>query len=471
MFTAPQFVLSVTVFLTGWFLLPSKFRKIALLLFSYYFVWSLGGSLTLIILILITLLSYGIGLLIENSAHGKALVLGFTGLLVSFLSYVKFGKYLTLPGLGTGSGNEAGVLSFTGIVGVSYFVFSVISYITDIYWGKDTADRNIIDAALWLSFFPKFTAGPIERHAQFKDQLNRLEQSKFNMERLKRGFLICSLGYFYKMIIADRMSLFVNTVYENLSGTSGFVLVIAMILYSFQIYFDFAGYSLIAYGLSFIIDLKISKNFEHPYFSRSLSEFWRRWHISLSSWLRDYVYIPLGGSRKGQLRQKLNLMLTFLVSGIWHGTGWTFIIWGLLHGLGQIVEKPLRKIVKIPEAVQTFITFFYVSGCWIFFRAGSVRSALVFIRRMLILNPKGLSNGTLLSLGLDWMDWTVLLVSLSLGLAIELIQYKGISIYEGIQKQHIVVRWCFYYAVIVVLVVFGMYGPAYDSQNFIYFQF
>lgn len=462
LFNTPQFVLTFIALLVCWYILPNSIKKPVLLIFSYFFAYNLGNLSTMITLAVVTMLTYFFAILLEKYKCRKIFIFVFIALLVSLLIYE---KYLPLiPNINS-------KITFLSMVGVSYYVFSAISYISDVLHGKDNVDRNLLDLALWMAFFPKFTAGPIERHKQFKLQLQSLCDCKFDFERVKRGLLICACGYFYKIIIADRISPFVDTVYSDVLSHKGSILWITMILYSLQIYFDFAGYSLIAYGISYSLDLRIMKNFDHPYFSESVTEFWRRWHISLSTWLRDYVYIPLGGNRKGKFRQYINIMITFLISGAWHGAGLNFIIWGATHGLFQIIENRMRKLKKLPAAINRTITFLFISGTWIIFRADSFRTAKYFIKRMLQWDFQEIKESALTSLGLDFHDWIVLLIALTIVGIIELLQYNNVSVYEKLQKQKLIIRWITYYLIIIILIIFGIYGTSYDASKFIYSNF
>lgn len=470
LFNSPLFVLVAVLTIVCWYVLPNTFKKPLLLVFSYYFAYLLGGVWTVTTLLAVTVFTYVLSVILASSTHKKLFFIVSIILLVLIIIYNKYFNYI-LSFLAKYTCINADEISVLSMVGVSYYVFSAISYLADIYNSNDEVDRNFLDVALWLALFTKFIAGPIERHKEIKHELEKVKNISINFEHIKRGMLICSLGYFYKIVIADRAGMFVDGIWSELSSYSGITLVIAAILYSIQIYFDFAGYSLIAYGLSYAMELRIVRNFNHPYFADSVSDFWRRWHISLSYWLRDYVYIPLGGNRKGKTRQYLNLIITFLVSGLWHGSGFKYLIWGALHGFFQIIEKifPFRK--EMSKRCNVLMTFGLVSFAWIFFRAPSLRSALDFIRKLFEWNPWVLTDGTLVNQGVDLKEWIVLIVSLLLAFMIELLQEHGISIYEKMQNECIVVRWIAYYAVIIILLVFGIYGSIFDASNFIYFQY
>ena len=263
----------------------------------------------------------------------------------------------------------------------------------------------------------------------------------------------------------------------------GYLLVFATILYAFQIYCDFAGYSDIAVGAAQVLGFKLDQNFRQPYFSRSLKEFWRNWHISLSSWFRDYLYIPLGGNRKGKLVRYRNLMIVFLASGLWHGASWNYLVWGGIHGglqvIGDCLAKQRKKVtgaLKIRtdcfsyHLFQRMITFAMVDFAWIFFRATGAREAFRIIKRMMSPGLSGISRAAFLSLGLDMKNYCVLLVSLLLLLTIDLMR-RRMNIRDFIRQQNLVFRWGLYYCVIFSILIFGIYGPGYDASTFVYMQF
>ena len=470
LFNSPLFVLVSVFSIVCWYVLPNVLKKPALLIYSYYFAYLLGGIWTVATLLVVTVFTYALSLVLEHANHKKYFFIAGMLLLVSVIIYNKYFSYIFshMAEFTSSNANEVSVLA---MVGVSYYVFSAISYLVDIYNSKDVVDKNLLDVALWLALYTKFIAGPIERHNEFKRELNNVKKISIDFEHIKRGMLICALGYFYKIIIADRAAIFVDNIWSNLSLYSGITLVLAAVIYSLQIYFDFAGYSLIAYGISYAMGIRIARNFNHPYLSDSVSDFWRRWHISLSHWLRDYVYIPLGGNRKGKIRQYTNLMITFLVSGLWHGAGFKYLIWGALHGFFQLMEKifPFRQ--NISKKCNVIITFVLVSFAWIFFRAPSLGIALVFIRKICVWNPWVLTDGTLVNQEFDLKEWIVFGVSLGIALIIEIIQESSVSIYQRLQSQGIIVRWIVYYSIIIVLLVFGIYGSIFDANNFIYFQY
>jgi alginate O-acetylation protein len=272
-------------------------------------------------------------------------------------------------------------------VGISFYIFQAVGYAVDVYRGTIKAEKNFVVYALFISFFPQLVAGPIERAKNMLPQFR--EKHKFSYENFDTGLRLMIWGFFMKLCVADRVSTYVDAVYNNYMEHSGVSLLLATFFFTFQIYCDFAGYSLIAIGSSKMMGFTLMENFHRPYFAKSIKEFWRRWHISLSTWFKDYLYIPLGGNRVGHYRHLWNLFVTFLVSGIWHGANLTFVLWGSLHGLYQIVgiEKnrllPKINVSKRLHAVfNCLVTFVLVMFAWIFFRANDLHSAFSIIAKI-----------------------------------------------------------------------------------------
>ena len=284
-------------------------------------------------------------------------------------------------------GNDFTALNLIVPLGVSFYTFSAISYLVDVRRGKVKAD-NLLYVALYLSFFPKLTSGPIQRSGEFFEQAH--SNRVIGAESFKTGIQIFVFGLFKKIVLADRLSVFVNQVYATPKAFGSLTVLFAVIAYSFQIYFDFSGYSDMAIGVAKILGFDLPRNFNLPYLSHNVTELWKRWHVSLSSWLMDYLYIPLGGSRKGTFRTYLNLILTMVIGGIWHGANWTYVFWGLLHGIALAVHKLWMRLTKSdkrkPSALGSIIsivlTFAFTSFCWIFFRADSFENAIDIITRV-----------------------------------------------------------------------------------------
>ena len=276
-------------------------------------------------------------------------------------------------------------------LGVSFYTFSAISYMVDVYRGKYESETDFISVALFMSFFPKLTSGPIVRADKFLTQLK--DKPCVDWERFKAGIQIVVVGFFKKMVLADHLNIFVNDVFHAPVAFTGATVFLATIAYSLQIYFDFSGYSDIAIGLSKMMGFDFDKNFNLPYLSLNPTEFWKRWHISLSSWLQEYLYYPLGGNRKGKVRTYINLFLTMLIGGLWHGANWTFIIWGGINGLALVVHKLFMnwKVKKFGrkdaggsawKILSGILTFLFANFCWIFFRADSLSNAFDVIKQI-----------------------------------------------------------------------------------------
>ena len=285
-----------------------------------------------------------------------------------------FGLQFALPGL-----------NWAIPVGISFFTFQAVGYMLDVYHGRVKAEKNILDYVLFVSFFPQVMSGPISKVNELLPQIKN--PHTFNYEQGKQGLKHLLWGMFIKLVIADRLGLFVDTVYANYIYYSGATCFVASIFYTLQIYCDFAGYSLIAIGIARTLGFNLINNFKRPYFATSITDFWRRWHISLTRWLTQQIYIPLGGSHCSKPRTYWNIFVTFMVSGIWHGANWTFVVWGCMHGIFQIVEKALgwQKYEGknwAVKSVRIIITFLLVNFAWVFFRMPIIGDAFVMIRRM-----------------------------------------------------------------------------------------
>jgi D-alanyl-lipoteichoic acid acyltransferase DltB (MBOAT superfamily) len=372
-------------------------------------------------------------------------------------------------------------------VGISFYTFQALSYTIDVYRGDAVPEKNLFRYALFVSYFPQLVAGPIERSGRLLGQLNALSKRRlWSFDSIVRGSIIAIWGFFLKMVISDRISIIVDHIWESYQNNGTIMLLLAAFGFSIQIYCDFAGYSAIAIGVSKIMGIELMENFDTPYFSRSIREFWQRWHISLSTWFKDYLYIPMGGSRCSKLRNSFNLMVTFLVSGLWHGAGWHYVVWGGIHGLYQVIGKLLRpakhKIYqKLRFQTESFswhlgeciTTFSLVTFALIFFRAGSVSEALSFIGRMLtVFDLKDIMTYGLY--GIDWeeMQGSVIVFSLILLFLVSLVKYvRKQNIDEFLMNQTIVFRWTSIICVLFLIVIFGQYGSQFDAAQFIYFQF
>ncbi len=393
LFNSLQFVYFLPVVLILYFMTPDRFRWVVLLVASYYFYMSWNVNYVFLILFT-TIVSYAAAIGIgqsENKDVRKALLIISVS---ASLGVLFFYKYFNFFG---SSLNE--VLSIISIdfqvhylklllpVGISFYTFQTLSYTIDVYYGKKSVEKHFGIYALYVSFFPQLVAGPIERSTRLLPQFR--QEHRFSWDNIVQGGKWIISGFFMKLVVADRVSLYVDSVYGNVLHHSGITFIVATTLFAFQIYCDFAGYSAIAIGVARLMGYDLMINFWRPYFATSIGDFWHRWHISLSTWFRDYFYIPLGGSRVKVSRWYLNLFLTFLVSGLWHGANWTFVIWGALHGIYIILENYFKLYVKKDETISTlnrlirvFIVFVLATFAWIFFRADHISHAFYVIQNL-----------------------------------------------------------------------------------------
>ena len=493
LFNSISFLIFFPIVTAVYFLLPKKVKYIWLLVASYYFYMSWNPKY-IVLIVFSTVVTYLTGLFTEKAKAVTAKRWVLAGGIVLNLGVLFVFKYLDF--FFSNLNRALSVLHITSVekpfdfllpVGISFYTFQAIGYCIDIYRGDIKAEKNPIKYALFVSFFPQLVAGPIERSKNLLSQLDEMGKKRlWSMDGIVSGFGMMLWGLFMKMVIADRISIFVDSIYDNLFMTGTVETAAAAFGFSIQIYADFAGYSAIAIGAARVMGINLMENFNTPYFATGIADFWRRWHISLSSWFRDYVYIPLGGNRKGKARKYLNIMITFLVSGLWHGAAWSYVIWGGLHGVMQIIEdliKPLRakieKFLKINTSTfgywfgNVFITSLLTTFAWIFFRARSLKVALEFIRRLFTKwNPWALFDDSLCGYGLDPKETIILYAALLALLAVSVVRKKkGVDIGDCLLKQNLIFRWVIFIALIVAIVVFGEYGIDFDSNKFIYFDF
>lgn len=496
LFNSFHFLLFFPAVVLIYFVLPQRIKWVWLLVSSYYFYMAWNPRYALLIAVS-TILTFVSGLLLEYS-NGLAdetkkrrqkklwVALSFA----SNLAILFFFKYFYFA-----LDNINNVLSHLGLrvlepafdvllpVGISFYTFQALSYTVDVYRGEIRAEKNIGKYALFVSFFPQLVAGPIERAKNLLIQVH--EKHYFEYDRVRDGLLLMVWGFFQKIAIADRVAVLVNPVYNNYEQCSGIQLVLATLFFAVQIYCDFAGYSNIAIGAAQVMGFRLMNNFRRPYFATSMQDFWRRWHISLSTWFRDYLYIPLGGNRVGIVRKYINIMLTFLVSGLWHGANWNFVIWGGLHGAFLVIgeaTQPWRDKLngRLRVNVSTFshrlfkilITFGLVTFAWIFFRAQSAGDALAIIDRIYSsFNLYSIANpGFWQAVGLGAFDLVLIVGGLAVLFGVSLLQTK-IQIREWLKIQALWFRWLMYLLALFCVVFVAVYYSDVTSQQFIYFQF
>lgn len=506
LFNTPQYLLFLPIVVLVYYCIPKKLRYIWLLATSYYFYMQ-WNPLYITLLFFCTLLTYLCGRIIQKLKDANrdiqqkkqklclvmCLLLNLS--ILGFFKYVNFGIGILNHFLSFIHMNQIGFTHDVLLpVGISFYTLQALGYLIDVYRGDIYAEKNFLKYALFVSFFPQLVAGPIERSKNLLVQLHAPQSFKY--DNLRKGCLLVLYGLFLKMVIADRAAVIVDTVYENSSGYPGFYIAVATAFFAIQIYCDFYGYSTIARGSALIMGIRLMDNFNAPYYARSVKEFWRRWHISLSGWFRDYLYIPLGGNRKGQARKECNLLAVFAVSGLWHGASLSFVFWGLLNGIYQVVEDLAGKIkgcmVKYGdrwswladektegknkrfsgELFQTVLTFALVTFAWLFFRAGGLEDALLILRYLFSENNwYVLFDGSLYELGVARNYMTVLLLSILALVVVDYYKYHGRDVADMILCQGWWFRVMINMLMIFVILLYGCYGELYDIQQFIYFQF
>ena len=383
LFNSWQYAVFLPVVFALYWALPQRYRWPLLLAASYYFYMSWEAKYVVLILFT-TAVSYAAARLIEKAGdqRRKKLILSLSavlclGVLFVFKYFDFFFDSLSSAFGAFGISLHPVILRLVLPVGISFYTFQTLGYIIDVYRGDCPAERNFGIYATFVSFFPQLVAGPIERTTNLLPQIKA--EHPFDSDQAIRGAKLILWGLFKKIVVADNLAVYVDLVYDEPQRFHGFALVLAMVFFTFQIYCDFSGYSDIACGSANLLGIELMENFRSPYLSASVREFWSRWHISLSTWFRDYVYIPLGGNRVGRLRNYLNLMVTFLVSGLWHGANWTFVVWGGVHGLAQVIEKALRldkrPTGKLLLLLKTVVVFAFVNLAWVLFRAQTLPDA------------------------------------------------------------------------------------------------
>ncbi len=497
LFNSTQFLLFFPIAVLLYFVFPKKVRNYWLLLCSYFY-YMCWNPKYILLLIASTLVTYLSGILMEhvkNSGKTDEIILRQKNWIVAVSFILNIGmlfyfKYInfaidTWERIFTKLGITMNVPAVDVVlpVGISFYIFQALSYTMDVYRDEIYAEKNPFRYALFVSFFPQLVAGPIERSKNLLKQL--ATPGKFNYDNVRSGLLTMLWGYFLKLVIADRCAILVDTVYNNVSGYFGYQLVLASVLFALQIYCDFMSYSTIAIGAARVLGYNLMENFHLPYFATSIKDFWRRWHISLSTWLRDYLYIPLGGNRKGQLRKYFNIMVTFFVSGLWHGAAFTYIFWGVLHGFYQIIEDLLKphtdKLLevlsinpknKVLYVCKIIVTFIFVDIAWVFFRANSVSDALIVFKNSFYLANLVNIKVDLWALGLDIRNMAMLMLGTLILFISSVMRARGDQknktlLVEWISSKNFIIRYALYWSC-MIMIIFSM---DITGKEFIYFQF
>ncbi|MCM1244415.1 MAG: hypothetical protein NC293_02085 [Roseburia sp.] len=461
------FFVIVLVCICVWmYLLPQRFRKYMLLAASVAFFLCVSPA-SLIYVAAVTVISWAAARVLdkEKEPAKRKLVLGvMTAAIVALLAGIKY----------------SGIWRSTSIaipLGLSYYSLMVIGHLVEVYRGNEKAERNFCRYSLFVCFFPQASAGPIGRS---RDLCRQYEEGlHFDPAGIRMGFIMVLTGLFEKMVLADNINRFVMGILDG--ELAGITVVLAVFLYSLVIYFDFGGYSLIAVGSAKMLGVKLMDNFRAPYRSTSVQEFWRRWHISLSSWFRDYVYIPLGGSRKGSWRRDLNTLIVFVLSGMWHGAAAGYFVWGGIHGLYLVAGKrtqqfrerifgKIRKLKRFGVWLQRAVVYILVSFAWVPFLAGSFWKMKEIVLRMFAFRPWELIDGSLMKLGLDWQGMVVCLLGTLFIFAIDAYQEKK-NFYAAAAGKHVLIRFAYYILMVILIVLAGVYGTVYREADFIYGQF
>ena len=479
LFNSLQFLLFFPIVTALYFALPSRWQVPLLLAASCYFYMAFI-PVYLLVLVAIVLIDYGAAFLIAR-AEGRrrkaylAISIVSNVALLAVFKYFNFinEQFAFLTGLAHLHHPVPAVVGLVLPIGLSFHTFQAMSYTIEVYRGRQEPERSLLIYALYVLFYPQLVAGPIERPYNLLPQLHRAHA--FEYDRVANGLKLMCWGFFKKVVIADRVALYVDAVYPDPSHHPGLPLLLATYLFAFQIYCDFSGYTDIARGAAEVMGVRLMHNFASPYAARSVAEFWRRWHISLSTWFRDYVYLPLGGNRVARWRWYYNLIVVFILSGFWHGAAWTFIVWGLLHGIyviGSEITRPVRDRCAalfglhpahpVRRALQVLITFHLVAFAWIFFRADSLRNALSVVKHTFV----PVFDLQLPKVGFDGFELAVAVAAI---VTMEIVQYyqrRG-SVRGRVAVLPVAWRWSLYYAATIAIVLFGTL----NSRQFIYFQF
>lgn len=493
LFNSGEFLVFFPFVVLCYYLIPQKFRYIWLFLCSYFFYmcWNVAYGLLLFGTTLVTYIGARMlegageepsGIKRKNRILAIVILLGIGTL--GIFKYAQFAINTVQSVLGIAHVKIGlPVVSIVVPVGISFYLFQSVGYVIDVYRGTIKAEKNFILYATFISFFPQLVAGPIERANRLLPQFK--EEHFFDYKAVKDSLLLMLWGFFIKLVIADRIAIFVNIVYDGYEAFDGWIVILATVLFAFQIYCDFAGYSIIAKGAAGVMGFELMDNFKAPYCASGIREFWARWHISLTQWFRDYIYIPLGGNRKGKLRKYLNTIIVFFVSGLWHGADWSYVLWGTLNGVYIVLEevtgkgreklagflrmKPTNVIRKLLGVVCTFIL---VDFSWIFFRASGIGNAVQIIKKMLSATDiHVLFDNTIHFMILERKNVWLMFLSILILIVVDVCHCKEIHFRELLAKQHMVIRWAFYWVFLMTILIFGVWGPNYSQSAFIYFQF
>ncbi len=480
LFNSISFAIFLPIVFAIYWIIPHRFRNGFLLICSYYFYMSWNPNLVFLILgtTVVSFFTARYIHLLKSSGGKRFLLFVGVGTSLATLFYFKYFNFflasvvdiLSLFSLNL----DAFTLNLILPVGISFYTFQTLSYVIDVYKGKMECEKNFFTYALYVSFFPQLVAGPIERPEKLIPQFKL--RHTFNYDNAVYGAKKIVLGMFKKVAVADTFAVYVDNTFNNLPEPEGFALIFATVLFTFQIYCDFSGYSDIALGTAKLLGFDLMQNFKCPYFSKGIREFWQRWHISLSSWFKDYVYIPLGGNRKGFAKQCLFVLITFLVSGLWHGASINFVLWGLFHGFLNICDMLLSKtrlISKTPNIIKQVITLTMVGYGWIIFRVSTLDGFLHINKSMFNGISTGLSYFTSAFdyMGISYVTLLGMAVLVIALICLDYLDYKGDAIIT-ISSLKLLPRWTIYFAgIYVTMFLFFIQINVGAPQAFVYFQF
>ena len=473
-YTAWGYYALVAILLLIYYALPKKHRWVALLAGSLvFYALLLERRLQFAILLFSVGACWLAGLWLDRrrgAGNGLRRLVFWAGLLMTALPLLT----VKLTSLASELAPRLSLPAWLAPVGLSFYTLQLVAYLTDVRRGKIRAQENPLKFCLFATFFPQLIQGPIPRYDRIEREL--FGGSDFDLDRIRDGAQLILWGFFLKYMIADKAALFVNPVFNSYRVYPGAYVWAAGFLYSIQLYADFLACTVMAQGAAQLFGVRIDDNFRRPYFAASIKEYWQRWHISLSTWLRDYVYIPLGGNRRGRARKFLNLAVTFAVSGLWHGNSFKYVVWGLLHAVYQITEElsgehdPARltasPLAKLARQLRTFVL---VALGLIVFRAQSLRAACDMLASMVtVWNPWVWFDDSLLRLGLGGKEFVVLFLSMGVLFLVSFAQERGVRVRAWINARPLALRWGICLAAVWAVWIFGTYGFGFDAKDFIY---
>jgi len=465
----------IIVFLLNTFVFNKnlKYRNIFLLVVSYFF-YGWWDWRFLILIFFSSMLDFFLGKKIDeeqNPVNRKWLLAVSLGINLGLLGFFKYAGFFvesfTAAFTFFGFPIKSYAINIILPVGISFYTFQTLSYTWDIYKRQLKPNHDVLRFLAFVSFFPQLVAGPIERASHLLPQFDSIK--KINYQQLRSGFLLMAVGFFKKIVIADRLARFVDPAFADYDQLAGYSAIIAILFFTLQLYFDFSAYSNIAIGCGRMLGFELSLNFNKPYLSTSFSDFWRRWHISLSSWFKDYVYIPLGGNKSGKFFTIRNFLIVFLLSGLWHGASWNFVLWGLFNGLFLIILDPfVNKFNKF--TLGKLFAGIIVFSCWalslVLFRTSNFEQAKIIYSQIFIISSK-----TIDSYGLSIKELNFTFTILIFYFILEWIELNFSSLSDWLFKRNLLLRWAVYILIILSIIILGSYGSEMNDKQFIYFQF